>query len=407
MRILDRQRYWAFCKAYVIVFVSLVGLYIVIDAFTNLDEFLKVEDETLPLFKFMGHYYLVRASLFYDRLCGVITMMAAIFTVTWMQRNNEHLAMLAAGISTQRAIRPVLIAAVLVSGFAVLNQELIIPEVAEELQRTPDDDGTRKVRTFSRRDVNQILIHGSAGQSSNNYRDTQTIDPFEATFPTNRFGQMLHISGEQARYVPETASRSPLRGGWVIWDAQVSPADAIVDGEVLQRLDPTTPALAATAGAARVHGLAMMRALPVPRGRGVGHGPGTYFLRSNMSFATLTQSLQWYQFASTPAVVRALEDPTFETERKEMEVFLHGRNLRPLLSVALLGLSLPGVLGGYGRNMFFNLGIALGTSAVFYLVLFVSQFLANTNRISPDLAAWGPLMLFATVAALRWGAIRT
>ena len=38
MRILDRQRYWAFLKAYVICFTSLVGLYIVIDAFSNFDE---------------------------------------------------------------------------------------------------------------------------------------------------------------------------------------------------------------------------------------------------------------------------------------------------------------------------------------------------------------------------------
>ena len=42
MRILDRQRYWAYLKAYVICFVALVGLYIVVDAFTNLDEFLKI-----------------------------------------------------------------------------------------------------------------------------------------------------------------------------------------------------------------------------------------------------------------------------------------------------------------------------------------------------------------------------
>ena len=42
-------------------------------------------------------------------------MMAAIFTVTWMQRNNEQLAMLAAGISTHRAIVPVLVSSVIVS----------------------------------------------------------------------------------------------------------------------------------------------------------------------------------------------------------------------------------------------------------------------------------------------------
>ena len=29
-------------------------------------------------------------------------------------------------------------------------------------------------------------------------------------------------------------------------------------------------------------------------------------------------------------------------------------------------MSLPLVLGGYGRNMFINLGFALGNSAIFY-----------------------------------------
>ena len=54
----------------------------------------------------MGRFYLIRQSLMFDQLSGVIGMMAAIFTVTWMQRNNEQLAILAAGVSTHRAIRP-------------------------------------------------------------------------------------------------------------------------------------------------------------------------------------------------------------------------------------------------------------------------------------------------------------
>src|SRR5271155_1143219 len=152
MRILDRQRYWAFIKAYVICYVSLVGLYIVIDAFSNLDEFTKRADGFFELAQVMGRYYLVHQSLYFDQLCGVIGMMAAIFTVTWMQRNNEQLAMLAAGISTHRAIRPVLISSVIVSSFAVLNQELIMPRYAEELAKSHDDDGQRTVHVSSRYD---------------------------------------------------------------------------------------------------------------------------------------------------------------------------------------------------------------------------------------------------------------
>src|SRR3954469_16150978 len=138
MRILDRQRYWNFFKAYLICFISLVGLYVVIDAFSNIDEFLKRADG-MNLLPTMGRFYLIRLSLFFDRLCGVIGMMAAIFTVTWMQRNNELLAILAAGVSTHRVIRPVWISALIVSGLAVANQELIMPPLGEELQKSHDD----------------------------------------------------------------------------------------------------------------------------------------------------------------------------------------------------------------------------------------------------------------------------
>ncbi|GIW87313.1 MAG: hypothetical protein KatS3mg108_1637 [Isosphaeraceae bacterium] len=403
LSILDRQRYWAFVKAYVICFVALVGLYVVIDAFTNLDEFFKVEERTLDLLAFMGRYYLVRLSAFYDRLCGVISLMAAVFTVTWMQRNNEHLAMMAAGISTHRAIRPVLVSTALFSLGAVANQEWIIPRVAEELQRTPDDDGKRKIRTYnSRRDINDILI-----QSQFADRARQEIWPFSTTFPTNRYGVMLHLTADRALYIPEHRRGAPLRGGWLVRDASLSPADAPIDGSVLVRVDPEPLALMATVGVARLTAEALLSALPLPAEARSRLAPGTYFLRTNLSFESLTQSRQWYQFADSVTLIRALSDPTYEGERREIGVYLHIRTLRPLLTVALLCLSLPLVLGGYGRNTFLNLGLAMGTSAAFYTMLFVCQWLGNNRVFAPELAGWIPLSVSATLAAARWDRIRT
>ena len=93
--ILDRRRYWTFLKAYVICYISLVGLYIEIDAFSNLDEFAKRADTSVELLRIMAWYYLVQQGEFFGKLCVVIGMMAAIFTVTWTQRNNQPLGMLA------------------------------------------------------------------------------------------------------------------------------------------------------------------------------------------------------------------------------------------------------------------------------------------------------------------------
>ena len=66
MRILDHQRYWSFFKAYVICYVSLVGLFIVIDAFSNLDEFTKRADGVVEMSQVMGRFYLIHQSLFFD-----------------------------------------------------------------------------------------------------------------------------------------------------------------------------------------------------------------------------------------------------------------------------------------------------------------------------------------------------
>src|SRR4051812_41968640 len=176
MRILDRQRYWAFFKAYVVCFIALVGLYIVIDAFSNLDEFAERADGAVELFQVMGRYYLIHMIQFYDRLCGVVGMMAAIFTVTWMQKNNELLAMLAAGVSTQRVIRPVWISSILVSLLAMVNQEVLMPAYAVELQKTHDDDGNRKLQISSRYDADNIVFHGLEAD-----RATKTLLPCNIT----------------------------------------------------------------------------------------------------------------------------------------------------------------------------------------------------------------------------------
>ncbi len=384
MRILDRQRYWDYLKAYVICFVSLVGIYVVFDAFSNADEFTKIHDSTLGLLARMGRFYLIRTSLFYDRLCGVIGMMAAIFTVTWMQRNNELLAMMAAGISTPRTIRPVAVSAVLVSAFAIVNQEWIMPPLGPELQLDHADDGKRALVVHARTDLNGIGIHGGEG-----IREAKTLVPFDATLPITRFDS-LNLEAKEARYIPETDQRSPLRGGWLLRGARFPPEAMNDDHRLLVEVPPED-----------------LKDFPPSHGDPAKLTGPAYFLRSNVTFEVATRSLQWYWFASTPELMRTLREPIGNTERTEISTFLHARNLRPLTSLTLLLLSLPLVLGGGSGGMFLNLGLSLGTSALFYSALFVFGYLSNNHVLWPELAAWAPLFLFGTLAVSRWDRIRT
>ena len=205
VRILDRQRYWSFLKAYVICYFSLVGLYIVIDAFSNLDEFTKRADGIVEISQVMGRYYLVHQSQFFDQLCGVIGMMAAIFTVTWMQRNNEQLAMLAAGVSTHRAIRPGAGLRTRSSTFSPLsNQEIIMPHFAEELAKSHDDDGQRKVPVSVRYDARGIMLHGKEAD-----RGKKTIMPFYVTIPVDIFGSIRLRERPAGNLYPARPSDGP------------------------------------------------------------------------------------------------------------------------------------------------------------------------------------------------------
>ena len=88
---------------------SLISLYVVIDLFTHLDAFVNRPGG----FSCIAIISVLRV----PHPAGVRPagrahhLMAATFTVAWMQRNNELLPQLSAGIPTRRVIRPILIGA--------------------------------------------------------------------------------------------------------------------------------------------------------------------------------------------------------------------------------------------------------------------------------------------------------
>ena len=142
--------------------------------------------------------------------------------------------------------------------------------------------------------------------------------------------------------------------------------------------------------------------------RSIDLGQGDYFLKTDLTFQAMTRKPTWYNFATTHDLLQALTNTwTAPSERINVAVFVHMRLLRPILAVNLLCMSLPLVLGGFGRNTFINLGFALGNSAVFYGAIFVCQEVGSFEVVGPAVAAWLPLIGFGALASWRWGDIRT
>jgi len=128
MKILDRYVAKHFLIGYAISFCVLIGLWVTIDLFVNLDEFAEYADlGTRAMLKNVVLYYGRNITLYFRDIAGTITVVAAAFSLGKMVRNHEFVAMMASGVSLKRVVGPVLVLSTLFTGLLVVDQELLIP----------------------------------------------------------------------------------------------------------------------------------------------------------------------------------------------------------------------------------------------------------------------------------------
>jgi len=151
MFIIDRYLLKQFFQIFVICFLSITGLFIVIDAFEHLDAFSAQAAQEGSLLQVVTRYYAYHSLGIFERTGGILAMLAAMFTVTWLGRHQEMTALLAGGISKVRILKPLLLAVIVVSLLGVLNRELVIPQVRDELMHDTKDIGGKSMRDLEAR----------------------------------------------------------------------------------------------------------------------------------------------------------------------------------------------------------------------------------------------------------------
>src|SRR5208337_3848956 len=180
-KLLDRQLIMSYLKAYVICFVSLLSLYIVVDLFTNIDDFTQGHRGLLDVVRHITTYYGYRSAQIFGQLSEAIVLLSAMFTVAWMQRHNELVPLLSAGVSTHRVVRPVLLIACCMLGLSAINTELIIPRIADDLFIDKDDpNGDHDINTPWAYEPNGIHLEGATASRKENL-----VRNFCVTIPEN------------------------------------------------------------------------------------------------------------------------------------------------------------------------------------------------------------------------------
>jgi len=369
MRIIDRYLLRQYVQVFVICFCSLTGLFIVFHAFGNLDEFLDFAEKDGNLATILAVYYGYQTIYFFDLMSGTLALIAAMFTVTWIQRHNELTALLAAGVPQGRVMAPVIAACVAVSLIAAANRELIIPSIRSQLSSDPKDlagDAGQPLQ-FRYDNATDVLIRGRK-----TYAREKRIEKPNFLLPLDLHRQAKAIVAADALYLPATDEHP---GGYLFKRVE-QPRNV----DKLPSLSSRGRTLVITHQDAHEW-----------------VGPDECFVVSEVTFEQLTGGTQWQLFSSTRALIAALNSRSVEFGA-DVRVKIHSRLVQPLLDVTLLFLGLPLVLSRRHANVFVAVGKTLGVVVLFMVVVLGCQYLGKNVLLSPSLSAWLPLMIFVPAA---------
>ena len=126
MRIIDRYLLGGFLHSLLFCLALFFILFIVIDAFNNLDEFLKHGVSMRVIIS----YYLYSVPSIFVQVIPVGVLVAILYTLGNLNRHNEILAFKASGISGFHILAPYLFVGILISFGVFLLSERVVPKTA-------------------------------------------------------------------------------------------------------------------------------------------------------------------------------------------------------------------------------------------------------------------------------------
>ena len=368
--VVDRYALELFFRMVFVCFVSLAGLYVVIDCFSNCQEFIAYGRRLEGgIFWVVLSYYVARLFWFFDLTAGVMAMAAGLFAVTWMQRANEMTALSAAAIPPRRIVRPLAYAAALVAALGVGNREFCLPKIRERLAKNAQDwlgETAKPCRPMF--DMQSgLLISGK-----NTFANEKRIEGVKfSQLPGELESWGRQITAGNAYYLPATPQHP---GGYRLRGVH-QPANLAEKKSVL------------LAGQPLVYSPADTNWLQA----------GECFVATGVNFEQLTVGTAWQQYLSTGELVRGLRNRSLDYGAN-VRVTLHKRLVQPFLDMALFFLGVPLVLTRQNRNIFVAGLLGLVLVGGFFFVTLLSHWLGANYFLSPPLSAWLPLLIFGPLA---------
>ena len=352
---LDKYIIQAFIPAFIVCMFAVCGIYIVIDVIQKLDDFIEMGSKA---FAMAGHYYALMVPVFVAQLFPAITLIAVSLVLVKFAKNNEILAMQVAGINLYRILLPVFILSVLMSFISVINQELLIPRLAEELVKVEQS-------TFEDEEKSNILIGDGANRILLRVWTFNVVDGrLKSVFVIGKYEngkKKFTISAKEGIWTDDNR--------WLLMDV------------IRHNYDES--------------GNWVAPAQPMDE----------YYLETTLT----PEQLSIVDINSTLKSFKELRELCKkEPENPRYSVMFHSRVASPLTNFVLLFLGIPFVVGfeRMSRNIFLRVGISILICCAFFVLSYICINLGNVGILHPVLAAWLPVVLFGCLGLFLFDGMR-
>jgi lipopolysaccharide export LptBFGC system permease protein LptF len=296
----------------------------------------------------------------------LLTLAAAMFTLTTLTRQNELAPLKAAGISIYRILLPIFVLAALLAAFGFFLQERVIPRFKDPIRSALALARARPLNPAPYKDTEHGYLIRVAEYSTTRKiaHDVEIFETYE-----NVVSKRL-ICANQMEWIAAGSDSDDERGRWVLHDGSIQEWDSSGDlkinpsGSKAQRLITSFK---------RMELESSMRPIDLETGD-----------MENSEISYLSSHELRAQYQRNP-------------ENHLLAVRLHHHFAFPFAHLILLLLGIPFVLHVRNRSTFISMASCFLIAALYFLVDSLSMHIANSQLFSPILAAWLPVMLFGSL----------
>ena len=358
LKTIDRYLIRQYLISWSIVSFAILSLFCVIDGVSRLDRFLR-HDQPLPLVMFQ--YFSAMVPIYFTQYLGpILTLFAAMFTATQINKGHELIPLRASGLPLPRILASFFLMALVMATMMIVVQEAVIPSLKD-----------------------RIRLADSYGRSKNNIKPDMVSDSLSnliqvgSYLPHEKRGQKVRITSTH----PDSST----------------PKSIIVARELIWKVPPAgEPYWLLREGKKEQFDQEGLK-IPVPQ------PDGTVSLSLSFDELKLETDMRPVDLESSDREIEYLSFTELRDQYKRrphlahLEVKIHRRFAFPLANFILLLLGLPFIMRTESQSIVLGLSISLALGTGYLIFTEICSHLGNKGGLNPLLSAWLPVLFFGAL----------